>query len=101
MHKFRDKIGHGAVVHELKSDPAAFLDILTRDKQVEIRLDDREYEVNDYILLRQTQWGASTMKAHNQPLIYTGRTALVRIVHIQTHYGLNDGYVALSIRKLD
>lgn len=92
--------GHEVVMHELKSDPGAFTSICYDNKQVEIRLNDREYEVHDYILLRQTQFSAEQIRL-GRKLIYTGRTILLKIIHVQSGYGLREGYVALSIRKLD
>jgi hypothetical protein len=100
MEKMENGKRCGVVVHELKSDPKAFIDIYSDNKYVEIRLDDREYEVHDYILLRQTKYDAEDMERDCQ-LEYTGRTLLLRIIHIQSGYGLKDGWVALSIRKLD
>ncbi len=100
MHRFRKDIGYGAVIHELKTDPAAWIDMYSRDKGVEIRLNDRTFEVSDYILSRQTQYSASTMACTEKSLIYTGRTLLLEIVHIQSGYGLKEGYVALSVKVL-
>ncbi len=87
-------------IHDLKSDPDPFIKIITDFKLVEVRLDDREYEAGDYILLRQTKYSAEDMQRDCE-LVFTGRTALLKINHIQSGYGLKEGYVALSIRKLD
>jgi hypothetical protein len=95
----KKRVNH-VVIHELKADPDPFLDIYNDNKQVEIRLNDREYDVADYILLRQTLYSAEDM-ARDCELIYTGRILLLKIIHVQSGYGLKEGYVALSIRKLD
>ncbi len=95
------RIGHEVMIHELKADPETFLGIYLNNKACEIRLNDRGFERSDYILLRQTEVSAHLMKEQNKELVYTGRTLLLKIVHIQSGYGLKDGYVALSIRKLD
>ncbi len=95
------RIGHEIMIHELKADPDAFISIYNDRKLVEIRLNDRGFEISDYVLLRQTQDSAHVMKVSDRKLVYTGRTILLKIVHIQAGYGLKDGYVALSIRKLD
>lgn len=97
----KKRINHEVMIHELKADPDTFLSIYNGNKLVEIRLNDRWFEVSDYILLRQTEVSAHLMKENNRKLVYTGRTLLLKIVHIQTGYGLKVGYVALSIRKLD
>ncbi len=92
--------GHEILIHELKSDPAGFIEMYNGNKQAEIRLNDRLYEVDDYILLRQTQWSSEDMKRDCQ-LVYTGRHLLFKIIHVQDGYGLKDGHVSLSVRKLD
>jgi hypothetical protein len=96
----RKREGNGVMIHELKSDPESFIGIYNGNKQVEIRNNDREYETYDYILLRQTQFSAEAVRM-GRVLGYTGRTVLLKIIHVQHGYGLRDGYVALSIRKLD
>ncbi len=99
----RENIGHGALIHQLKCDPDAFIKITTGFKLVELRENDRGFEAEDYILLRQTRWNATAMKEdpNDKKLEYTGRHILLKIIHVQSGYGLKDGYVALSIRKLD
>lgn len=97
----KKRISHEVMIHDLKADPETFLGVYNGSKLVEIRLNDREFEVSDYVLLRQTEVSALLMKEKNRKLTYTGRTILLKIVHIQSGYGLKDGYVALSIRKLD
>ena len=92
--------GYLAKVHELKSDPDSFVDVIRGEKLVEVRLNDREYEDCDYILLRQTKYSAEDMKRDCQ-LVYTGRQRLLKITHVQSGYGLRDGYVALSFTVLD
>ncbi len=96
----RNTIGQGARMHELKSDPDAFIKIYTKFKLATIRLNDRQYEDEDYILLRETKYSFEDMK-RDCKLEYTGRTLLLKINHVQQGYGLKAGYVALSIRVLD
>ncbi len=88
-------------VHELKSDPINFQNVYNGNKLAEIRLDDREYEEYDYIFLKQTQWSGKAMKEHGKPLIYTGRSCLLKIKHIHEGIGMKEGYVALSFTVLD
>ncbi len=94
------KRGYEVVVHELKSDPNNFIDVLRKKKKAEIRRNDREFEAYDYILLRQTEYSADAMKL-GKPLVYTGRTKLLKITHVQSGYGLKNGYAALSFEVLD
>ncbi len=89
------------LIHELKSDPVSFVDIIKNEKGVELRLGDRDFNVYDYILLRQTKWGSVDMDREDIPLEYTGRHLLLKILHIQSGYGLKEGYVALSFKVLD
>ncbi|MGR3301259.1 MAG: DUF3850 domain-containing protein, partial [Candidatus Scalindua sp.] len=42
-------------IHELKSDPLVFDMVNSEWKTLEIRLNDRDYQLYDYLLLRRTQ----------------------------------------------
>jgi hypothetical protein len=91
------------MVHELKSDPQSFIDVLRGEKLAEIRLDDREYDSHDFIHLRQTQYTGEQMAEDNDApacLIYTGRELLLEITHIHRWKGMEEGYVALSFKVL-
>lgn len=78
------------VTHELKCDFDAFHDVAVGIKKCEVRVDDRDYHVHDYVYLRQTNGPA--MRDH-----YTSRSLYKRITHIQRGYGLPDGIVVLSL----
>ncbi len=98
--EIKKRKGCELLIHELKSDPSSFIEVLKYEKLAEIRLDDRGFEEDDYIFLRQTQYDAEDMKRDCQ-LIYTGRHLMLKILHVQKGYGLKDGYVALSFKVLD
>ena len=102
--------GHEVLIHELKSDPDNFIAVMRSEKLSEIRLDDREYEVDDYIFLKQTEYTGEEMSRYakdgvnailNKPLIYTGRSHILKIIHRHSGIGMEKGYVALSFKVLD
>lgn len=77
------------IIHELKILPKYFNEVRNLNKQFELRKDDRDYRVGDWILLREYENGQ-----------YTGREAgCFRISYILrdcTQYGLMDGYCILG-----
>lgn len=81
--------------HELKTDPAVFAAVIAGIKTHEIRFDDRAFAVGDVLHLRETRFTGYEMRA-GEPLEYTGRSALREVSHIQTGYGLAEGWVILS-----
>lgn len=86
--------------HQLKTDPAVFAAVITGAKTHEIRFNDRNFEVGDMLELRETVHSGAEMKANpGLALVYTGRTALRDISHIQTGYGLTDGWCILSFAQ--
>lgn len=84
--------------HELKTDPAVFDAVARGDKTHEIRLNDRNFQVGDNLLLRETVDTGWAMRNAGAPLVYTGRAATRTISHIQTGYGLADDWCILSFR---
>lgn len=87
-------------IHELKTDPEYFDSILHDWKTLEIRFDDRFYNVGDYLLLRRTALTGKQMITGGK-LSYTGKYILAKISHIQKYIGLKEGWVAISIKFLD
>ena len=75
--------------HELKIAPAPFDSILRGHKKAEFRNNDRLFVVGDTLLLREKSEGQA----------YTGRSCLVRVTHIQTGFGIPEGYAMLSVEK--
>ena len=80
------------LVHELKCAPPGFVEVAKGRKHVELRVDDRDYQVRDLLLLREYEDGE-----------YTGRHCLARVTHLIRHgdpFGelLAPGVVAMSIR---
>lgn len=48
------------MIHELKIRPEYFVKVMSGEKTFEIRKDDRDYEVGDYILLKEFENGEYT-----------------------------------------
>lgn len=86
--------------HELKTDPEPFEAVRRCLKTHEIRLNDRDYAVGDLLVLKETEFTGQQMKPGIDrgalPLIYTGRECRREVSHIQTGYGLADGWCILS-----
>lgn len=80
--------------HELKVIRLFYDDVEADLKKVEIRFDDRGYEVGDILILRE--WD-------NNKEQYTGKQCTRIITNKVSDYfaGLTHGYVALSIRPLE
>jgi len=76
--------------HSLKCAPEPFNDLIDGVKVAEFRKNDRDFQVGDLLFLREWQIDSG----------YTGRILTVVISHIQTGFGIPDGYVVLSVRRL-
>lgn len=74
-------------IHELKIENQFLFDLLEGRKKAEIRKNDRNYRVGDYLFF-------------NNPVPDVTPTVFVfRITHIQSGYGLQDNIVALSVER--
>lgn len=89
-------------IHELKTDPEHFSQLVNNNKTCEIRLDDRRFKCGDYLILRQTQYNHDDMSA-GKPLKYTGKFILAKITHKfdDLSLGLRNGWCVLSLKILD
>lgn len=72
-------------VHELKTEQAYFSEVWDGKKRFEIRKDDRNFEVDDTLVLREIQ--------HND---YTGNCVLAKITYM-TDFMQQEGYKVLGI----
>ena len=106
--------------HELKTDPDVFEKSFLGIKNYEIRFNDRNYEKGDFLYLRETKHTGEEMKRdwrwkpeterlrlserlkEATPLIYTGRSLLVKVQSILKGpiYGLQDNWVIMSTKKV-
>lgn len=74
-------------IHDLKCEPKPFWAVGVEIKTAEFRRDDRGFKVGDHIVLQEFESGE-----------YTGQELMLEITHIQTGFGIPDGYVMLSIK---
>lgn len=82
--------------HELKTDPLLFEESWTKNKPFEIRLNDRDFQVGDVLILLETEHSGEDMVA-GKPLIYTGRKLIREITYILEGYGLKEGWVVMTV----
>lgn len=77
------------MIHELKILPEYFNEVQSHNKQFELRKDDRDYRVGDWILLKEFENGS-----------YTGRECgcfgITYILRNCPEYGLADGYCIIG-----
>lgn len=87
--------------HALKTDPDVFQLTLDGLKPFEIRKADRDYQVGDLLVLKETYFSAQQMKNEGMPLAYTGRTYECEVVAMINgeQYGLLPGYVLLLTKQ--
>lgn len=81
--------------HVLKIDPAAFQAAQRGEKTSELRRNDRNYRVRDRLVLMETVHTGEEMAA-GAALAFTGRVLTRTVTHVQSGYGLQDGWVSLS-----
>lgn len=74
-------------IHTLKTEPSYFEAVLNGSKRFEIRKNDRNYQVGDFLLLQE--WDPKES-------MYTGRSVLAKIVYM-SDFEQKEGYVVLSI----
>lgn len=79
-------------VHELKTYPHYFQQSLEGNKNFEIRMNDRNFQVGDIVILKE--W---------DNIKYSGREVIGRIKYIldDRFIGLTKGYVALSLEFIE
>ena len=75
------------VIHDLKSQPPFFEEILARHKTFEIRINDRDFKVGD--MLRLKEWDPRTGE-------FTGRVVVCNVFYVSDAY-LPEGWIAMSI----
>ena len=86
-------------LHDLKILKEYFDAKLEGVKPFEIRYNDRDFQVGDYLRLREIVPIPNT----SSPVMYdyTGRVLITEVVYILRGVGLQDGYVALGERPED
>lgn len=76
--------------HDLKTWPEYFNEIFLGHKTFEVRKNDRDFKVGDYLILKE--WDQNTNS-------YTGRMMVRKVSYIFKggEFGVKDGYVVMSI----
>jgi Domain of unknown function (DUF3850) len=75
--------------HYLKTHLDTFQAVKSGIKTAEFRLNDRDFKVNDILVLQEYDPASYS---------YSGDYLVKEITHIQEEYGIPDGYVMLSIK---
>ena len=83
-------------VHNIKIDENHLRDVNSGEKTFEVRCDDREYEVDDIVIMHGFDRSASTP----DDLRYSGRIAVTQITYV-TKYMQKKGFVVFGFKKAD
>ena len=95
------------MIHQLKTDPEMFDAVAAGTKTFEIRKNDRNYQVDDVLVLCKTLFTGAQMAPHPEKmsaaLVYTGEIILAQVTHILhgPMYGLAEGWSIMSIQPED
>ena len=86
--------------HKLKTDSGVFWPVARGEKKFEIRLNDRDFQVGDLLILQETRFTGEEIRG-GAPLEYTGFEIEVMVRHILygSIYGLKKGWVIMSIEE--
>jgi len=86
------------VTHVLKTDPDVFQESWWQNKKFEIRKNDRDFNVGDYLELRETEYSAAEMFHEGKPLKYTGRRLILKVKYMikRPIYSLYKTWVIMS-----
>ena len=78
--------------HELKTWPDFFRKVVSGEKPFEIRVNDREYEVGDTVVLREFDPAKAT---------YSGSQVVVLVTYllIGGQFGIQPGWVIMGIKE--
>lgn len=79
------------MIHQLKSEKRFFEPVLYGKKKAEVRKNDRNFKVGDYIGLNEV------IPVTGEHVKYTGRSMMLEITHILSDRRfVKDGYVVIS-----
>ena len=92
------------MTHHLKCDSTPFYDIWNGHKRAEFRLDDRGFSVGDILVLSSQVRHLITgeIVVFKSPIARCNKPATItcKVTHIQTGYGIPEGYVMMSIKVM-
>jgi hypothetical protein len=83
------------MVHTLKTWPEYFKEVIEGRKKFEVRKNDREFMVNDFIVLQE--WDPVTKQ-------FSGQEALFSITYLlrdAVEFGIREGYCVISLSPVD
>ncbi len=83
--------------HVLKTDPEVFDAVKSGKKKFEIRLNDRDFKLNDVLVLKKTRHTGAEMKAGAELAYLDEHVSLVTHILHGPVYGLQEGWVIMSI----
>ena len=85
------------MIHKIKVSPTNFSGLITGFKCFEVRFNDRDYKVNDILVLME--YDINGYLPRSDDACYTGRCVTRRITWVLAGgvYGVEKGYVVLSI----
>lgn len=86
-------------IHELKCWPEQFAAVVSGSKKHEVRKNDRDFKVGQYLRLKEFIPGHGTSDFKWVPEEFTGATTLVRVTHITKGgtFGLPEDLCVMSI----
>ena len=90
------------MTHTLKTDPEVYDALHPDQKTFEIRFNDRNFQVGDFLILERTESTGAEMK-EGAPLVYSERRKVRRITYIMRGpvYGLSEGWVIMSVKPYE
>ena len=101
---------HVNEVHEVKSVPPYWQEVASRQKLLEVRLNDRDYRVGDILIMREYEPPPPAAEGGPSPAWggkYTGRVAIALISHMvegqaefDPDFRVPAGYVLLSVQLI-
>lgn len=85
----RTQHSRAPIIHELKILPEYYNEVLSKNKLFELRKNDRDYKVGDFLILKEFENGNYTGRA-------TARLMISYILYGPNEYGLMDNYCILG-----
>jgi len=88
-------------IHELKTDPDVFQQVWEGQKTFEIRKNDRNFQVGDMLVLRETEFSGKQM-TEGMTLEYTGLQVVAIAISLMCGpiYGLCEDWCIMSIKPI-
>jgi hypothetical protein len=84
-------------IHELKIEDCYLENLASGRKKVEIRFNDRDYQVGDILLFKKVK--EIDRICHNKGKVKTTEYRFT-VTHVHSGLGMQEGYVALSVERI-